>query len=261
MYGYIYKTTNKINGKIYVGQKKSETFLHEDYLGSGKLLQMAVNKYGKENFFVELIDTAETHEELNTKEVYWINKLHAMNSSVGYNLVPGGTGGDVCSGAKWYTNGIDELLLFDYEEIPAGWHTGRSPNPLFDASFGKIWITDGKINFTIYPEELKNFPTFVPGMLDRGEEWRNNAGRHVRTPEIREHARQARMKFYEEHSDKKINAGTFQKGNTPTNVGKISITNGVKNKYILLEELPHWEDLGWHRGSTQKHASRRRKNA
>lgn len=38
MYGYIYKTTNLINGKIYIGQKKSEKFLGINYLGSGKRL-------------------------------------------------------------------------------------------------------------------------------------------------------------------------------------------------------------------------------
>ena len=38
MYGYIYKTTNLVNGKIYIGQKKSDVFLGDKYLGSGKKL-------------------------------------------------------------------------------------------------------------------------------------------------------------------------------------------------------------------------------
>ena len=60
MYGYIYKTTNLVNGKIYIGQKKSNVFLGDKYLGSGKILKMAIEKYGKENFSVELL-----HESLN----------------------------------------------------------------------------------------------------------------------------------------------------------------------------------------------------
>ena len=75
MFGYIYKTTNCINNKIYVGQKKSDIFLAEKYLGSGVRLKSAIKHYGCENFIVELIDVAENKEELDSKEKYWISKL------------------------------------------------------------------------------------------------------------------------------------------------------------------------------------------
>ena len=52
MYGYIYKTTNLLNNKIYIGQKKSNEFLHEKYLGSGKYLLNSIRKHGKENFII-----------------------------------------------------------------------------------------------------------------------------------------------------------------------------------------------------------------
>ena len=55
MIGYIYKTTNLINGKIYIGQHKSSSF-DTNYYGSGKLLIKALKKYGKENFKIELIE-------------------------------------------------------------------------------------------------------------------------------------------------------------------------------------------------------------
>ena len=55
-YGYIYKTTNLVNNKIYIGQKTSKKFLGESYLGSGKLLSKAVKKYGHNNFTVELLE-------------------------------------------------------------------------------------------------------------------------------------------------------------------------------------------------------------
>ena len=45
MYGYIYKTTNLINGKIYIGQHKSEEY-DSSYYGSGKLIRRAIEKYG-----------------------------------------------------------------------------------------------------------------------------------------------------------------------------------------------------------------------
>ena len=46
MFGYIYKTTNLINNKIYIGQHKSEKFEPNKYIGSGVVLLKAINKYG-----------------------------------------------------------------------------------------------------------------------------------------------------------------------------------------------------------------------
>lgn len=56
MFGYIYKTTNKVDGKIYIGQKKSDRFLENTYHGSGLYLLRAMKKYGKENFETCLIE-------------------------------------------------------------------------------------------------------------------------------------------------------------------------------------------------------------
>lgn len=70
MYGYIYKTTNLVNGMIYIGRHMAEAFELEKYIGSGTVLKRAINKYGIENFKCELIETAETKDELNRKERY-----------------------------------------------------------------------------------------------------------------------------------------------------------------------------------------------
>ena len=86
MYGYIYLTTNNINGMKYIGQKKSEKFLNEKYLGSGSYLLNAVRKYGKDNFSVIMLDTADSFDELNEKEIYYITLYDAVNSSNFYNF-------------------------------------------------------------------------------------------------------------------------------------------------------------------------------
>lgn len=93
MYGYIYITENLINGKRYIGQKKSDKFLKEKYLGSGTLLLKAINKYGKENFKVEMLCECNSREELNEKEIYYIAKYNAQNDDNFYNLCPGGESG------------------------------------------------------------------------------------------------------------------------------------------------------------------------
>ena len=101
MYGYIYLTENLINGRKYIGKKASSKFLEEEYLGSGKALNVAINKYGKENFKVTMIDTAESIEELNQKEIYYIAINNAQKSEEFYNISAGGLdGGPLFKGHK-----------------------------------------------------------------------------------------------------------------------------------------------------------------
>ena len=64
MYGYIYKTTNNINGKIYIGQHKSNIF-DSNYKGSGVRLADAIKKYGKDNFSVELLVECQSKQEMD----------------------------------------------------------------------------------------------------------------------------------------------------------------------------------------------------
>ena len=87
----IYKTTNLINGKIYVGK---DTHNKSSYLGSGLILQKAVKKYGKENFKKEILEICYSIEELSNREIYWIRKLDSCNKEIGYNISLGGKGGD-----------------------------------------------------------------------------------------------------------------------------------------------------------------------
>lgn len=88
----VYKTTNLVNGKIYVGKThRKEGF--DRYLGSGKVFRQAVRKYGRENFKREILEECETRAELDIAESKWIELLNARDPEVGYNLAPGGEGG------------------------------------------------------------------------------------------------------------------------------------------------------------------------
>ena len=90
MYGYIYETTNNINGKKYIGQHKGKFTL--DYLGSGKIIKQSVIKHGKANFIVRMIDFAETKEQLDYKEIFWIQHYKEQGHTL-YNIHKGGKGG------------------------------------------------------------------------------------------------------------------------------------------------------------------------
>lgn len=88
---YIYKTTNTVNGKIYVGKAENQK---QSYLGSGKILKLAIKKYGKNVFVKEILEYCKSRKELNNREIYWINELNATDKSIGYNITIGGTGGN-----------------------------------------------------------------------------------------------------------------------------------------------------------------------
>lgn len=107
----IYKTTNLINGKIYIGKNKGN---NNWYLGSGKLLLYAIKKYGKENFKKEILEECYSLEHMKEREVFWINKLNSRNRNIGYNIQIGGDGGDN------YSNMSTEQLLAVKKKISEG---------------------------------------------------------------------------------------------------------------------------------------------
>lgn len=95
----IYKITNKINGKSYIGQSvniKNRWYVHkatkDDYP-----IHRAIQKYGKNNFSWEVLEEC-SEQQLSEREIYYISKyntfMYAENSN-GYNLTPGGEQGNV----------------------------------------------------------------------------------------------------------------------------------------------------------------------
>lgn len=118
MKGIIYKVTNKVNGKSYIGQtrytiefrwkqhqhKKDNTYFHN-----------AIHKYGIENFSIEILEECNV-EDLNSREIFYIAKYDTFNN--GYNLTIGG-------------DGNRRLLLDDsYNEIKELYLSGFSSNKI-----------------------------------------------------------------------------------------------------------------------------------
>ena len=93
----IYKITNNINNKSYIGQSINiekrikehfwKSFLEKD-ISFTSILHTAIRKYGKENFVIEVLEECSL-EELDDKEKYYIKKYNTISPN-GYNILSGG---------------------------------------------------------------------------------------------------------------------------------------------------------------------------
>lgn len=88
---YIYKTTNLINEKYYIGMHCTNK-LDDDYLGSGTYLWRSIAKYGKENFKKEILEYCDDQQKLKEREKEVVGK-ELLNDPLCMNLQLGGGGG------------------------------------------------------------------------------------------------------------------------------------------------------------------------
>lgn len=269
MYGYIYKITNIINNKIYIGKHKySKPELDPNYFASGKTINESLSKFGPDAFIKELIDVADSLEELNQKEKYWIKVLNAREPN-GYNLTDGGDGAPNLTGesrAKLaYWSGkkqSEETKQKRNESLRKVVHSeewvnkisnslkGKKPSELSRINSGKAvkqritgshWYNNGVHMCQFKDGEVPD--GYVPGMID-------TPAKHYKKSEVQ------RIKNGIAHKDTKwVNNGLeermvkgeipegFKLGRLPKNKpgyapnkGKIIYNNGIKSIYIGVGE-------------------------
>lgn len=158
MYGYIYMVTNKVNGKIYIGKHHyTKQGLDPNYFASGKIVNEAIDKYGKENFSVALLDIANTLPELNEKEIYYIEKYKSKDINIGYNLTSGGDGGNTVEGKIKITNGVIEFWHDAKLPLPEGFHQGSKMCGINHPQYGKqyTWASNGEKETTLLADDVQ----------------------------------------------------------------------------------------------------------
>lgn len=100
--GYIYKITNSVNQKVYIGQTKKtieerfQAHIKKAKLHINRYLYDAMNKYGYDNFIIEEIEQC-ADSQLDEREIYWIAFYKSNNKNYGYNMTEGGGGGNTWS--------------------------------------------------------------------------------------------------------------------------------------------------------------------
>jgi hypothetical protein len=109
MFYTIYKITNILNGKIYIGKHQTKD-IDDGYMGSGKHLKRAISKHGIENFKKEILFQFDNEADMNTKEAELVTEEFCLKEDT-YNLCPGGNGGWGYVNTSSNRNGFENRIM------------------------------------------------------------------------------------------------------------------------------------------------------
>jgi hypothetical protein len=212
MYYTVYKITNQINNKIYIGAHKTSN-LEDNYMGSGKHLNYSQNRYGIENFSKEIIFRA-----ISSDIMYWIERMlvdeEFLNDPMTYNKKLGGQGG------------------FDYinsNGLTTKNHDYYAMSKLGSATFKEKLTVDIKfrerycLNKSIAMKEL-----IRSGIIDH----KGFLGKY--------HTDETKAKMSESHKGKHTGYKNSQFGTM-----WIHNLDLKESKKIKKDEFPEYESLGW----------------
>lgn len=219
MYYLIYKITNNVNNKIYIGKHQTED-KNDDYMGSGKILKKAIEKYGLDKFTKEILFECNSLDEMNQKEAEIVDEEFVARLDT-YNLQLGGNPG-------WdYIHKTKKHLI--------GGHTA-----------GKL-----------HKEKMLNDKKYKENFLNKlyiamnNEEYKEKVSKGLKlyyqthdNPFIRQkHTIESKAKIGKANSIK-------QKGQLNSQYGKCWIYNEElkENKSIKKEDLNQWLEKGWKKG-------------
>jgi hypothetical protein len=205
----IYKITNLINNKIYIGQHVT-TNIDDSYMGSGDHIKNAIKKYGLENFKKEIIAECSSFEEMNELEKKLVNHEFVQNPNTYNHSIGGSYGWKNC------------LKYKSEEEI----YTIRKN------------AGDAVINLMKDPEYRKQH-------AEKISEGLKEAGFDPRTFLGKTHSKETKRKMSETHKRNKHQKG---EKNSQFGKCWICNLELQENKSIKKDELNTWLEKGWIKG-------------
>lgn len=256
--GIIYKATNIINKKIYIGlTTKGLEKRKKGHLSSSKkkhpkyIFHKAIAKYGEDNFIWEIIDDADTLNELSEKEIFWIGFYNSIVPN-GYNISTGGYNGDNISNNPNKDKIIKNIALKNTgkkrsQEFKDGRSGDKNPNYGGIYSKGEALVkrakeNEGKKIEEIYGEEKAREIKEKLSKKNSGEN--NNMYGKTHTPEAREKISKAHLgtKLTEEQKknlsikNSGENNAFYGKKHTPETSKKLKLGwTKRRKKFICLE--------------------------
>lgn len=215
MYYIIYKIINQIDGKFYIGSHKTKN-LDDEYMGSGKYLKHAQEKYGIENFKKEILFVFSNPTEMYNKEAQIVNEDFLATENT-YNLKVGGYGGFD------YINNNESLRI----------EKNRKARINADKSIGVLYGVDN-------PSKIKSVREKLSQLMHK----RYENGFNPPRPSFlgKRHSEETKDKIRESNRGKQV-------GKMNSQYGTIWITDGINNKKIKKQDsIP----VGWRTGRVKK---------
>lgn len=246
--GIIYKWTNKINGKSYIGQTIDEEGRKKDHIrGKYKCyFHDAIKKYGIENFDYEVIESIK-ESKLSEREIYWINYYDTYNN--GYNLTLGGEGTRGFS--HGFTNEVKQRLSETHKGLEP-WNKGKT-NIYSEETLKKIGQRDHKSCWTEelrkqQSEKLKGRSSPNKGKIT-SEETKKKISESVKKSFEENNTREKLSKILKgKPSKRKGNHYGPNKIHSQTMKNKVHVNNGEISKMIDKELIEEYKNNGWNLG-------------
>lgn len=161
----IYKITNKLNGRVYIGESRNIKRRIRDHKKGGQLqINKDIKALGKEHFLFEIVELCD-ESVLDEREIYYISKFDARNPQKGYNIARGGkhvcmTGTESLSSkfSEEVVSKIREMFALGYEKQTAYKEICKDVDMSIN-TFACIWNGRGYPDILpdVYNEEYKEF--------------------------------------------------------------------------------------------------------
>ena len=263
MYGYIYKTTNLINGKLYIGKKKGK--FTSTYKGSGKYLKSAIHKYGIDNFSVEVIEYCESLEIQNEREQFWIAYYRSLGIDM-YNIAKGGDGGDLITSLSEDDYENFKNRMSELNKLGVIGNKGRHLSDLHKQKIGNG--NRGKVRSDEWKKKhgdaIRGKPAWNKGLTledDRVKKYARKKGEFHHSEETKQLISKkltGRVITFSDPEQRIKNMRQAQKNRIHSEseldrlrkiaIGRIWVNDGSTSKMIYPEELPVYLERGFKKG-------------